>query len=468
MQQSTDFPSGARSAPLVLQFLAAGGVVMLAAMLIIGTWITRRIEQSVVDNSASSTALYVESFISPLSQELAERDTLSEPARRALGEVFGGGRLSERIVSFKIWKPGGLVVYATDPEIVGQRFDPSDDLRRAWGGAVSASLAGLDDAESAHEAALGLPLLEVYSPIREVWSGEVIAVAEFYEVAGGLKDDLADARRTSWLLVAGVFLASGLMLIGIVQAGGRTIARQRELLRAQVAESRRIATQNRELRDRAVTAAARAAAQSEKSLRRVSADLHDGPAQSVALAAMRIGSILPDDPAGRDEATAIRGALQTALAEIRSISRGLSLPDLERLTLAEVAERAVTAHLPQAGAAVEVEIAGAEDAPVADSARICLYRFLQEALSNATRHAPGAPVTVTLDAGPDAVRAIVRDAGPGFDPAASTGVRADGGEGLAGLRDRAESIGGDLSIDSAPGAGATLVLTLPLDAGNNR
>jgi hypothetical protein len=160
-----------RERPLVLQFLTAGGAVMLAAMLLTGSWITARIEQSVVDNTASATALYIESFISPLSQELAATDTVSDPARRALAEVFAKTSLGERIVSFKIWKPGGLVVYATDPEIIGKRFPPSDDLQRAWTGEVSGSFEGLGDLESEREAALGLPLLEVYSPVREVWSG---------------------------------------------------------------------------------------------------------------------------------------------------------------------------------------------------------------------------------------------------------------------------------------------------------
>ena len=54
---------------------------MLAAMLVIGAWITGRIEESVVANSASAGALYLESFVSPLSQELAANERLSEPAR---------------------------------------------------------------------------------------------------------------------------------------------------------------------------------------------------------------------------------------------------------------------------------------------------------------------------------------------------------------------------------------------------
>ena len=192
---------------------------MLAAMLVIGAWITGRIEDSVVSNTASAGALYLESFVSPLSQELAKNDRLSEPAIRALDEVFASTGIGKRIVSFKIWKPGGLIAHASDPDLIGKRFEPKPDLKAAWSGVVTGTFNDLDDPESAAEAAMGIPLLEVYSPLHEVWSGKIIAVAEFYEVATDLEHDLADARRTSWLLVAGVFLASGLALLGIVRAG---------------------------------------------------------------------------------------------------------------------------------------------------------------------------------------------------------------------------------------------------------
>lgn len=447
-----------RAAPLLVRFVTTGGTVMLVAMLVTGIWVTRRIQESVVDSTASAAAVYVESFISPLTQELAASDELPEPAQRALTEIFANTPIGDRIVSFKLWKPGGLVVYASDPTIVGQRFAPTEELRRAWAGEVSGTFKDLNNPESAHEAALGLPLLEVYSPVRQVWSGEVIAVAEFYEVASELETDLARSRRTSWLLVAGVFLSSGLILIGIVRAGGRTIERQREMLEAQVAESRRIAAQNAALRRRAIEASARATSETDATLRRTGADLHDGPAQYVALAAMRLDSVVPDTAAGRAEAGTIREALRAALAEIRTISRGLSLPDLGGVPLAKVVRRAVDAHLRPSGGAVPIAYAGPEDPPIDDSFRICVYRFVQEGLSNAARHAPDAEVSVVVEVSEDAVVAAVRDDGPGFAPdgAASDG----GGQGLAGLRDRAESLGGDLEIASADGT--TLTLTLPL------
>ena len=61
--------------------------------------------------------------------------------------------------------------------------------------------------------------------------------------------------------------------------------------------------------------------------------------------------------------------------------------------------------------------------------------------------------------------ASVADQGPGFDPAKTRGVGPDGGQGLKGLRDRAESLGGALEIDSTPGRGTRLTLMLPIEAG---
>jgi signal transduction histidine kinase len=128
----------------------------------------------------------------------------------------------------------------------------------------------------------------------------------------------------------------------------------------------------------------------------------------------------------------------------------------------------VAAHLRPSGPPVELAWRGPEDPVVDESYRICLYRFLQEALSNASRHAAGAAVRVEVDAGHGRLTATVSDAGPGFDPT-DIGAGTDGGGlGLAGLRDRVESLGGALAIESAPGRGSKLTLSLALANGETR
>ncbi len=442
------------------QFLLAGALVMIAAMLIVGFWVSSRIEQAVVQNSATSAALFMESFVSPLSQDLARSDTLSGPAERALTEIFEGTSLGERVVSYKIWKSGGLVVHASDKELIGQVFEPSDDLKLAWSGRIAASYENLNDLEDQAEAALGIPLLEVYSPIREVWTGQVIAVAEFYERADALDMDISDARRKSWLVVGSTFLASGLLLFGIVQTGGRTIRDQRKQLEKQLEETRAVSQQNLALRKRVVSASSRATAQTERTIRRIGSDLHDGPAQYLALAALRLDGALPDKDAKNPDALEVRKSLDKALSEIRAISRGLALPDLDALDLKTLVTRAVDDHEHQTDMRISLSFDGEDSFPLDYTQKICVYRFLQETLSNAARHAGVGEATVKVEINPSAISVSVQDQGPGFDPETALKVRSDGGQGLLGLIDRAHSIGGNLTITSKQGKGTTICLTL--------
>ncbi|NOX39133.1 MAG: sensor histidine kinase [Alphaproteobacteria bacterium] len=433
---------------------------MTAAMLLVGSWVSSRIEQAVVQNSASTAALFMESFVSPLGQELAQHDALSEPAKRALTEIFEGTALGERVVSYKIWKPGGLIVHASDPSLIGRTFEPSDDLIQAWSGRIAASYEDLTDLEDQYEASLGIPLLEVYSPIREVWTGRIIAVAEFYERVGILDEELSDARRNSWLVVASTFLASGLLLFGIVQTGGRTIRDQRKQLETQLEETRAVSQQNLTLRKRVVSASSRATAETERTIRRIGFDLHDGPAQYLALAALRLDGALPDQESVSRDAKEVRKSLEKALSEIRAISRGLALPDLDALDLKTLVRRAIEEHEHQTDMTVGLTFVGQDSFPLDFSQKVCVYRFLQETLSNSARHADVADATVVIETTSQTLTILVKDQGRGFEPDTALKLRQDGGQGLLGLMDRAQSIGGNLTIQSRPGDGTTMHLTL--------
>lgn len=448
---------------LPFQFLLAGAVVMVLAMLSVGFWVASRIEQGVVLSSAAAAADYVETFIAPLGEDFAQGPPLAEPARRALEEVFASPAVSDRIVSYKIWRPDGLVLMASDAEIVGRRFDESADLQRAWTGEVAASYEDFEDAEDDREAALGIPLLEVYSPLHAYFTGEVTAVVEFYQDGTALAAELADARRTSWLVVGGAFLTSGVLLFGIVQAGGRTIDRQRRLLERQLAETRAMSAQNADLKRRVVAASSRATAQTERTLRQLGADLHDGPGQHLALAALRLDALVPDAARGGDDARAVRASLDQALAEIRALSRGLAIPDLDAVDMATAIERAVQEHRTKTGMDVALQGVPPENGAEDYARKLCAYRFLQETLSNAARHAGTERVTVEVETGPKGLSITVDDAGAGFDRASSLRLRQDGGQGLLGLADRAESLGGAVEVDSAPGRGTRVTLTLPIE-----
>lgn len=447
------------------KFLFAGGIVMLIAMLFVGSWVSKRIEDAVVQNSASTVALYMDSFVSPLSQELKDNAQLSEIAQRSLSEIFEGTAVGDRVVSVKIWKKGGLVAYASDETLIGQKFDPSDDLKSAWLGNISAAFEELDSEESAHEAALGFPLLEVYSPITEPWTGDVIAVAEFYERADTLEEALQHARWSSWMVVGLSFLVSGLLLFGIVKTGGSTIQQQKELLMAQLSKSQDMAHQNAALKQRVVEASVRATAQADRSLRQLGAELHDGPAQYISLAAMRLDSVLPKSNKGTQDADDIKHALNTALSEIRSLSRGLAAPDLDNLDVDVIVMRAIEDHNKYNGQSVALPARQLGKIDLGYTSKLCVFRFVQECLTNSLKYAANAIVEVKCKSDADRLIVAVSDNGPGFDPGTAMSLREDGGQGLMGLVDRAESIGGAVDIRSTPGVGTTLVLTLPLQKG---
>jgi signal transduction histidine kinase len=93
-----------------------------------------------------------------------------------------------------------------------------------------------------------------------------------------------------------------------------------------------------------------------------------------------------------------------------------------------------------------------------------LFRITQEALTNIAKHAQASQVTVKLETFPAQVRLCIADNGRGFDPqkAAQTGATGGGGWGLLGMRERAALLDGQLEIDSAPGRGARVCVTVPL------
>ena len=85
-----------------------------------------------------------------------------------------------------------------------------------------------------------------------------------------------------------------------------------------------------------------------------------------------------------------------------------------------------------------------------------IYRIVQEALTNAVKHGQAQRAAVELVERDHSLRVSIRDDGTGFDPAAATD-----GFGLVGMRERVELLGGELTIESAPGSGTRIAVSLP-------
>ena len=193
---------------------------------------------------------------------------------------------------------------------------------------------------------------------------------------------------------------------------------------------------------------------------RLARDLHDAVSQKLfsLRARARAAAVLAGRDAGRAaaemEAVAALGA--EAHAELRAVIDGLAPPDLGEAGLAESLRR--YAVLAGRAHGVTVRYTAAELPVLSEDQDAALYRVAQEALHNALRHSGAARVGVTLSRTSRRVILEVTDDGSGFVPGAP------GGLGLASMRGRAASAGGTLTIRSAPGAGTTVRLAIPVAA----
>jgi signal transduction histidine kinase len=195
---------------------------------------------------------------------------------------------------------------------------------------------------------------------------------------------------------------------------------------------------------------------------RIARELHDVVAHHMSLIAVRAETApyrLPDLPEPvRAEFGSLSAGAREALTEMRQL-----LGVLRHDEPAGLAPQPQLSDLPalvdaarQSGVAVELSMPSAPG-PVPSGVALCAYRIVQEALSNASRHAPGAAVTVSVDH--DAAAVLLRVAnGPGGP--ARNGHQP--GHGLTGMRERVALLGGSLSAGAAPGGGFVVSAVLPL------
>jgi hypothetical protein len=252
-----------------------------------------------------------------------------------------------------------------------------------------------------------------------------------------------------------------LLLVGMTLRASNTIRRQQDDLIANVHALEATLTENQSLQSRVNRAAARTTALNEQFLGRLSADLHDGPAQNVALALLRVDDLA--DPAGNggtSDVDMMKRSLDSALTEIRSITLGLRSPDVEGLSPCRAAQRAVTDFERLTGDRVHVECEEHDDAVGPLPTNITIYRVVQESLANSFRHAGPASRKVTISRGAGSVEVEITDDGTGFD---LSEVSSETSLGLALMRERVEVLGGGFRVRSNPDRGTTVEATIPID-----
>ncbi len=439
------------------QFALVGSMIMVVAMIFAGFVTTRLVARAALENTASSTALLLASFLGPLAQELATEPVLSQQKAAQLDELLAAENLKSRYPHLEIWKEGGRIAYSTSPGLTGLQFTPPVGLVAALEGDVSANYADLD----AHEHALRAfhtSFLEIYVPIREHLSGKVIAVAEIHEAREALDDELSQLRTKTWLVIAAATSLIMLSLFWIVYRGSKTIELQQRELRLRMTEIAKVSEHVKVLKDRAQRASIRVAEMTETLLRRIGADLHDGPAQLVALAALKVEHARRAATAATREIElqGLDATLADALRELRTVSKGLMLPEIEHLNLTQVLEKVVRIHEQRTGTEVTLDCPDIAQ-PFPHAVKLCAYRFVQEGLNNAFRHAGGTDQVVTAQFENAILTLAVEDGG---GPRLGEREISDNGMGLIGLSERVESLGGIFKVEHTHEGGTRIEMTL--------
>ncbi|MCZ7647251.1 MAG: PAS domain S-box protein [Planctomycetota bacterium] len=198
----------------------------------------------------------------------------------------------------------------------------------------------------------------------------------------------------------------------------------------------------------------------EAERRRVARELHDGVNQILSAAQMQVGAL---NHAGSGEGAAkLRTLLDQAIGELRRISHNLRPAVLDDLGLPAAVRSACDEFREQSGIGLNLRLEGLP-ARLPAQVELTVFRILQEALSNAWRHAEARRVEVRLSANRRLLRLAVRDDGKGWHPGPGDGAaRHSRGLGLDNMRERAQFAGGRFEIRTAPGRGTEIRVRIPL------
>jgi signal transduction histidine kinase len=192
---------------------------------------------------------------------------------------------------------------------------------------------------------------------------------------------------------------------------------------------------------------------------RMARELHDALNQSLfslSLTARAASRHLATDPERTaQELGEISHLSRQAMTELRAVVDGLRTPDVDRDGLVPAIRS--LAQLMSRVHHIEVEVVAEGDPGLGGRAEHEVFRIVQEAMTNAVRHAQAAKVTVSVLNG-ESLEVVVDDDGVGFDPDRSSRGRRLG---LTSMRERASSLGGRIVITSSPGEGATVRLEVP-------
>ncbi len=344
---------------------------------------------------------------------------------------------------------------------------PPEALRAGFkagsGDVIAVEFAVLDFAEATHQYAYRLDPRDAWTPLgqrRQVTFFGLSPGSYRFEVRG--RDSFGQwstsptlAFRvvppywmTLWFRVLAV-AGTALLIVGV------HVTRLRSLRRRNV-ELEQLRRGLRQLTGRLESA-------KEEERARMSRELHDEFGQTLTAAKINLQMLRQSsgDPAAAQRLDDSIQMVDDMIRQARNIALGLRPPLLDEAGLVPAIEHHLKSLADRTGIAIEFHAApGVTGAPAGLNTKV--FRVVQEAVSNALRHAHAATIRVALASEADALTLTVEDDGIGFDPEAVS-QRAKRGEhlGLLGMTERVNSAGGTIALDSRPGGGSRISARIP-------
>jgi hypothetical protein len=423
-----------------------------------GLFVSAHIKDNLVHKAAAATALYMDSFLAPLAQELATRATLSQSTQAEMAKLLSPASAGRPLIGFRIWV-GETIVFSNEKSAIGKSFPstPTSDL--AWSGHVAGEFNQLDeDDEQVFQ--VPPPILEVYAPVRERGTGRIIALLETYEAAADLEHRIRTAQYFAWLLVGASTLGIALLLLGVMRSARlkqNSLAHEiRELLRVKA----HVEGEQRRLR----RAARGAHENNEHTLRRIGTELYSGPIQLISLVLLKMEAVCASTFSGShpvpetrvEDIEIIRQALGKTLDDMRNVSCELILFEIENLSLADSMRMAARRHARKTGRPARCDTGCLATAEVHRQVKTCLYRFAQEGLDRASRYAACSEHVLRASHDGEAI-GIEGMTGQLNQSAQLEACRRS----MSSLRDRVESWGGTFEVKTDPAWSVAMIARFP-------
>jgi signal transduction histidine kinase len=194
--------------------------------------------------------------------------------------------------------------------------------------------------------------------------------------------------------------------------------------------------------------------------RYIASELHDEVGQaltSIVIGLQLIEKKAEDPQAVRAELAEMNRLLDGVQEDLHRLAMDLRPASLDHLGLAAALRQHAEMISERNGLLVRFEMMGVKDR-LPPEMEVAIYRIVQEALNNVVRHAHATQVDVLLQHREDCLALIIEDDGVGFDPAVALKSERLG---LYGMRERAEMLGGKLTLESSAGRGATILVEVP-------